>query len=769
MNRTQTLDAFWHCSEVSPKGVVHFDDGRSSIVMRIHGIDPRFLAPNEWQNLASSWRSLLRLTPQEEVQIIYSKSCDFESVISSKLEALGLTKNKNAKALLLKGIDSLLEDVDPNEPKIFSTKILWIYSKTFLKTDTVEMREAQLLQKHSELAQLFEESRLSATLLSRAEVMAEIFRAAHGSDYRPSESASNDWPHIEIYPSEIEVEKKSFRTLTLQTLPERFSSMGMILALTSIPATFDLVLRFQGRDSKELYENLDRKRRVLFGMVSKSQAGDLSVDERFKELNDVLSRLNQSNDSLLNFGLTLGVRGAQGSDFLQRWTLNEFLNAQTKLGFAELKEPYLGAFDAYLETIPTFRGYKMCPHTTLSSNAVHFLPLFEPDRGDSRAIATYRTIEGGLFSIDPSNYRQANFNWLISGTSGSGKSFFVNSLLLQSQPLNPKVFIVDIGGSYTKLTNFFEGRLIDFDTRSSFNLSPFFLPRSSDIVTESKRREHIQMVFWEMMRDQDQLPTIEEKAALKDILLPYFESESLCERPITAIRDDLKRQGYNRMSLLLDRWCAPSFYGNFLDSNAILEFDNPIMTFDLKGLNEFGDLSRVVQFIICSGLWAAIQRDTRNFGFVVLDEVAFTLLKAQPSFVDELISTVRKYNTSVIVITQDLEKVTSNPAGASILQNTQVKAILQQRGDPKNFSEPLQLNEEDLRSIRQLSRRKGSYSDVFLLMDDRRAVIRYAPNLFEYLISTTVPQENADLNACLNRQQGTYPERFLAAVKEMTR
>jgi hypothetical protein len=123
----------------------------------------------------------------------------------------------------------------------------------------------------------------------------------------------------------------------------------------------------------------------------------------------------------------------------------------------------------------------------------------------------------------------------------------------------------------------------------------------------------------------------------------------------------------------------------------------------------------------------------------------------------------------VIVITQDLEKVTSNPAGASILQNTQVKAILQQRGNPKNFAEPLQLNDQDLRAIRHLGRRKGSYSDIFLMIDDRRTVIRYAPNLFEYLIATTVPQENLDLEAKLTAKSGSYAERFLKVIQEMTK
>lgn len=765
----RSLESFWGGATISDEGIVHFQDGRSSFTLRLTGLDPNFLTESDWESLSVSWRSLLKLSPKEEVQINFTKDCQFDEIISKKIRQIGLVENKNAKALLLKNVNNLLEDVDPQDPRLFSTKILWTYTQIFQAGDLPNERSRILNQKRRELIQVFDEGRVRAQELNRSETEHEIFTAANGSNYVSNGSATNDWPKVEIFPSEVIVENRSFRCLSLQKLPEQSSTSGMILALTSIPASFELAIRFQGKDSKQLYDSLDRKRKVLFGLLNKRGATDLAADSQYKELTEVLSRINNSNDCLLHFGLTIGIRADKTSDIVQRWALNEFLNAQNKMGFLELSEPYLASFDAFLEMIPTFRGYKMATQTLLASNGVHFVPLFQTHKGDSKAVATYRTLDGGLFSIDPSNYRNANFNWLISGTSGSGKSFFVNSILLQSQSLNPRIFIVDVGGSYAKLTQYLGGKLVGFDAQCPLSISPFFLPKSDDPIAESRRREHIQIVFWEMMRDQDQTPSIEEKAILKEVLTPFFEANLLSKNPVSAVRAELVARGMKRLALLLDRWCAPSFYGNFIDSNATLEFDDRLITFDLKGLNDFGDLSRVVQLIICSGLWATIQKNTARFGFVVLDEVAFTLLKAQPSFVDELISTVRKYNTSVIVITQDLEKITSNSAGASILQNTQVKAILQQRGDPKNFAEPLQLTEEDLTAIRRLSRRKGSFSDIFLLVDERRIVIRYAPNLFEYMLSTSVPQENRSLEAKMSQHSGSYSEKFIQTIEAMTK
>jgi len=220
---------------------------------------------------------------------------------------------------------------------------------------------------------------------------------------------------------------------------------------------------------------------------------------------------------------------------------------------------------------------------------------------------------------------------------------------------------------------------------------------------------------------------------------------------------------------LLDRWCYPSFFGQFLDTNVSLSLDHRAVMFDLKGLNDFEDLSRVVQLILCSSVWNHLREDSSRPTFVVLDEVAFSLLKWQPDFVDELISTVRKYNAGVIVVAQDLEKITSNSAGASILQNTQMKAILQQRGDQKNYAEPLRLTSRELSVIDSLERRKAVFSDIFLIIDDRRAVIRFSPNLLEYYLGTSVPHENKKLEDRLSNYQGSFSEKMYRFVEEYGR
>lgn len=50
----------------------------------------------------------------------------------------------------------------------------------------------------------------------------------------------------------------------------------------------------------------------------------------------------------------------------------------------------------------------------------------------------------------------------------------MNSLLAQSASIEPNILIVDIGGSYNRLTQFLGGQVRSLEPGQGFELSPFF-------------------------------------------------------------------------------------------------------------------------------------------------------------------------------------------------------------------------------------------------------------------------------------------------------
>lgn len=95
-----------------------------------------------------------------------------------------------------------------------------------------------------------------------------------------------------------------------------------------------------------------------------------------------------------------------------------------------------------------------------TSNLCDMLPVFGPWSGHNEAKILLRSRLGSLVSFNPFASELTNSNQVVSGSYGSGKSFMTNILLMQMLKENPKVFIVDIGGSYKKICENFDGRYL---------------------------------------------------------------------------------------------------------------------------------------------------------------------------------------------------------------------------------------------------------------------------------------------------------------------
>ncbi len=756
-----SLRNFWKVKTVGESGALYSNDNRTGILFQLEGVDGSFLSPEQRQLLHNDWRSVLQFSQGDEVQFIFRKRVEFSEWIEEQLDQMFLSNNPYGRRIMLDRLTDQVSQMSDNQPNLFSQKILLCFwtKETF---DEISLNQKKLL-----LQTQFSSFGSKVRILDKAAILRELHASAHGLD--SVESPQGEWPYVRIEAGHIQIENDSFRALELSRLPESHTELGMMQSLTSLPYPMDICVRLKVVDPRPLIARLERKRNLLSSKSANKSAPSPSVESQMDQIDQVLRSLADKSESIFKLSMTVGLRFSKEMTTAQRTAMGVVMRAASQMDFCELEESTLGTFDSYLECIPSFAGENIQEHTVLGSNAIHFLPLFRPSKGDQKSVVTFQTRNSSLYAIDPVDPQLANYNWLVSGTSGAGKSFFVNSLIAQSASINPNIFIVDIGGSYNKLTKFLGGEVQSLQPGEGFEISPFFLKKSPDSDEERMRRKHIFQIFLEMTRLDGQLPAIEVRHLLSEVLDGLFQKETLPKNPITYIIEKLKKnptEEAKRLIMLLEPWKKENYFGQFIDTDKPLKMDNKILTFDLKGLTDFEDLSRVVQLIICSSLWAKIRATEKSiFSWVVLDEVAFSLLKAQPHFVDELVSTLRKYYAGVVIVVQDLEKVTSNLAGSSILQNTYSKAILQQRGNPKNYSESLDLNQIDQWAIESLRREKGLYSDIFLIRDADKTVIRHIPSELEYWLATTAPEDTREM-ADFDHQDQEFQKNFLKFISQ---
>jgi hypothetical protein len=758
------LADFWDVRSISEEGLVSAEK-RSGFMLELEGIDGSFMSEDQLSVLHNEWRSILRLLPGEEIQIIYRKRVQFAEWVERQMKQAMLSESVYGRRLLLDRLADQVELMSQDQPRLLSQKILVCFwaNENLLPED--------LLEKRSLLRSLFSSMGTAVRVMDRKAIDTELSSSVQ--DLAGVEMSVPEWPAVTIEAGQIKINQDRFRSLELTKLAENFTELGMIQSMSELPYPLDICVRLKARDIQPIVQRLERKRNVLNSKRGHKNSPSPQISNQIEQIDEVLQCLAVRSESIFDLQMTVGLRFPPELASFQRKAMSSVSRAAARMNFCEMEESTVGTFDSFLECLPIFSGKNIKTHTVLGSSAIHFLPLFRPSKGDARQVVSFHTPSSSLYSLDPVDKRLANYNWLVSGTSGAGKSFFVNSLLAQSSSLNPSVFIIDIGGSYNKLTQFLGGTVMSLEPGQGFELSPFFLAPSEDLKEEHIRRQHIFQIFLEMTRVDGQLPGIEIRHLLSELLEPMMDLKELPARPVTFLIEQLAKiesAEAKKLHILLQAWGGHSFGAQFLDNNRMLTSEDQILTFDLKGLTEFEDLSRVVQLILCASLWARIRRKTdKNFSWIVLDEVAFSLLKTQPMFVDELVSTLRKYYAGAVVVVQDLEKVTSNLAGSSILQNTQSKAILQQRGDTRNFAKALSLSRLDIAAIESLQRKKGVYSDIFLIRDQERSVVRHAPSALEYWLSTSAPDDNRELKTALGEGQGagqgTYANKLMRFVE----
>src|SRR5690606_6098456 len=225
---------------------------------------------------------------------------------------------------------------------------------------------------------------------------------------------------------------------------QTFASMSQILR--DLPFDSRLFLSIHvPTQSKEL-ESLQTQRRIAFSMVHGKQNGvrDIESTAKLDDIETLLEQMVAQGEKIFWVSLNILLR-SRDLDQLDN-QVNQTLMKLRELSGAEGMLETLGSMDVFKElAFPNGRGKERSKRLKTSELA-DFLPIYGPWRGHDRPSILLRSRLGNLVGFDPFDKGLTNANQIVSGGSGSGKSFMTNILMLQMLKESPKIFIVDIGG-----------------------------------------------------------------------------------------------------------------------------------------------------------------------------------------------------------------------------------------------------------------------------------------------------------------------------------
>ncbi len=625
--------------------------------------------------------------------------------------------------------------------------------------------------------------------LNQRECFDEIFHQWNPARESPKDFDPEDLTRT-IPQTDIAIDLQGFcigemehRVLSVKSFPDHTIS-GLSSILTSMPVGAKIYVSIKVPDQIKEIARLKTDRRVAYAMVFGKRAGvrDLDSEAKFTELENLLEQLISRGEKIFHVSVNAVLR-SKNTEQLERLT-HDTINAFRLMNGTEAIWETFPALQVFRDlAVPNAKSPERA-RKLKTSNLSDLLPLFTPWEGSTRPVVLFKNAATrSVFSFDPFDSTHTNYNALISGGSGAGKSYLTNFILLQALAENPYLYFVDIGGSYKKLAENLGGAYIPLSLDSGVVINPFDLSKGETAPSDQKIKFLVGLV--EIMTKEEEvthLPRLlrsEIELAIRDV---YKKSSSPTLSDLQKTLSTHANPDLVNISKVLSTWCGHSAYGKFLDQKSTVSLETKITAFDLKGLEQFPDLQSVALYIVTDLIWRKVEELKSYKKYVIFDE-CWRLLKTEAgiALVEDAFRTFRKLGASAIAISQDIDDFAKSKISTAILPNCSMKWIMMQpQADGERLKELLNLNENEVETIQGLAQDKGVYSEVYLIAQDKKAHLRIEASPLEYWISTTDPAdllvlldfefENKDMSKieALKTLSTLYPQGVAAAKSKNT-
>ena len=568
--------------------------------------------------------------------------------------------------------------------------------------------------------------------------------------------------------------------VTLSELPEAtFASLLRPLIALDFPSEIVLNVRVPDQAAKVRKLRVLLKKSLAFQLRKDgSRRRDFQAAALEKDAVDTLASAITSSQRIVEIELAVIVSTSAVArtsaeleeaekELAQRVesTLQAFGQINGARGYRE-ETAVLPTFVAF---VPGIQGVRKTSRefTLLSGQAADFVPIELPWTGthDGKPAFLTRTREGTFLHFDPFSSELPNGNILVTGKTGSGKSFLIKQLLLQLQVLNPRIAIVTKGADYRALVELLGGQYREISLRTNLVKNPWDLqgnsiePDSAQIAGVASLASHmagktgtddaITLNFLEkaVRMTYERLLAIGKTPRFSDLkwTLEHYPFENAVIEQLTHL-----------VALKLNRWTGEGVYAQLFDRETSSELDKTedVICYDIDGLKESPELQTAVAFTIARAIDQQIGRKEANRNLrptiAVFDEVWAML--ADPVLGAQILNafrTARKRYGSIIAASQGIEDFVGtsespHTVGLAILQNTEAKFLCAQGGELSRLRDVLHLSEPAVEAVKDLRNAPGHFAESYLLLGNHpesSTVLQLTATPFDYWASTSHPLE----------------------------
>lgn len=388
--------------------------------------------------------------------------------------------------------------------------------------------------------------------------------------------------------------------------------------------------------------------------------------------------------------------------------------------------------------------------TMTSKELPVLLPVFGEWKGTGTPHVALISRNGQMMTMSLHD-SSTNKNAVIAAESGSGKSFLLNEIILSYMSEGARVWVIDAGKSYKKLSDSLDGEFVQFGEDSNICLNPF-----ETIEAWEEEEDGIVSLVGAMASADGNLSDFqvsELKRTMKLLWDQKGQRMTVDDIRAACLKNDDRR--VQDIGAQLYAFSSEGAYGRFFVGRNNARFTNPFTVLELDELQGRKHLRQVVLLQLIFQIQREIylgERDRKKL--VVIDEAWDLLREGEVSvFMEHAYRKFRKYGASAIIATQSIDDLYENSVGKAIAANSANMLLLGQKNETIELvreKKQLVLSPAGFNLLRSVHTEAGVYSGIFLYSETGQGVGRLVVSDFQKLLYSTDP---VDVQAIKEKQE----------------
>lgn len=381
--------------------------------------------------------------------------------------------------------------------------------------------------------------------------------------------------------------------------------------------------------------------------------------------------------------------------------------------------------------------------TLFTSNCSAITPLMTGERGYGEPILLYVDRAGQLSGVDIFS-SDTNYNFIVIGSSGSGKSYTMADFFTNYLMRGAKIRVIDVGRSYKHLCDLIGGQYIEFTEKANVCLNFFtnIVLGENGKIADDELQTIVPLIA--LMAMQSINPEDVENNIQQPVLAGYIsqavtraynarQRNAGMEDVVIALemlRREQKNEGLEADKLIADLITALYSFGNpdgeyyrYFNGTNNLKFRSDFVVLELEEIDSKAHLKSVVLAAIAHTINTEFFLGNKDQLKILAIDEAWSIMddKIVVRFLETMARRIRKYNGASGIITQTIGDFFKNKATRAIFDSSAMKFFLQQSPESiqaaKNKGE-LTLDDGLIELMTTVKSKPPLYSELLVKQDN---------------------------------------------------